>query len=258
MPRVHLFEFEDQRWFPAFLRNYMTDYLQFIQNKTKLYKSIVPLMKSWISEQAKPEILDLASGGGGPWPSLIPAIREDITDFKVVLSDYYPNIKAFEQLKRANPEHVAYFSESISALEVPNGLPDFRTQFLSLHHFRPNEARQILQNAVDSKASIAIFEAQQPTLPFFIQFFFSPLFVLLLSPLIRPFSIGRLVFTYLIPLVPLFVWWDGLVSVVRTYSLDAMRNMTEELRDTAAYEWQIAEAREGASRIFYLYGRPLV
>ncbi|SHM52145.1 hypothetical protein SAMN04488057_1026 [Cyclobacterium lianum] len=38
MGRIHLFEFEDLEWFPAFLRDYGTDFLQFLSNKTKMYK----------------------------------------------------------------------------------------------------------------------------------------------------------------------------------------------------------------------------
>ena len=42
MKRIHLFEFEDQTWFPSFLRNYVTDFLQFLSNKAKVYESVVP------------------------------------------------------------------------------------------------------------------------------------------------------------------------------------------------------------------------
>ncbi len=45
MGRIHLFEFEDQKWFPTFLRNYGTDFLQFLSNKTKMYKPIIPIIE---------------------------------------------------------------------------------------------------------------------------------------------------------------------------------------------------------------------
>ena len=41
MGRIHLFEFEDQSWFPEFLR---TDFLQFLSNKTKMYKPIISII----------------------------------------------------------------------------------------------------------------------------------------------------------------------------------------------------------------------
>ncbi len=46
MARIHLFEFEDQKWSPAFLRNYRTDFLQFLSNKTKMYDLVKSLDKS--------------------------------------------------------------------------------------------------------------------------------------------------------------------------------------------------------------------
>lgn len=105
-----------------------------------------------------------------------------------------------------------FITTSIDARQVPESLEGFRTQFLSLHHFKPNDAKQILQNAVDSQSPIAVFEAQERSIPSVLAMLFFPISVLLSTPFIRLFGIGRLVFTYLIPVVPLFVLWDGLVS----------------------------------------------
>ncbi len=91
--------------------------------------------------------------------------------------------------------------------------------FLSFHHFKPDEAMSILQNAVDSTLPIAIFEGQERNLSHFIKFLFSPINVLLITPFIRPFKFARILFTYFILIVPIFVFWDGNVSVLRTYSV---------------------------------------
>lgn len=65
MARIHLFEFEDQQWFPVFLRNYITDFLQFLSNKTGMYKPAVPLIIDLLKKNNTNTIVDLASGGGG-------------------------------------------------------------------------------------------------------------------------------------------------------------------------------------------------
>ena len=81
MKRKHLFEFEDQRWFPGFLRNYLTDFLQFVSNKFSIYKGIVPLLSETLTKSGNSTIIDLASGGGGglvaaqPLSSRVPSIR---------------------------------------------------------------------------------------------------------------------------------------------------------------------------------------
>ncbi len=43
-------------------------------------------------------------------------------------------------------------------MKVPRELKGFRTMFTSFHHFPPEEARAILQNAVDAGEGIGIFE----------------------------------------------------------------------------------------------------
>lgn len=256
MRRFHLFEFEDKAWFPAIIRNYMTDYLQFITNKMDFYEGIVPILKKGIQHAENNTILDMASGGGGGWLKLSEHLKEEMPDTKVVLSDYYPNINAFQYNIEQIDGNFSYQKKSVNALEVPNDMKGFRTMFLSFHHFRPNDAQQILQNAVDAKQPIAIFEAQERSIGQLIQFFFSPIFVLLMTPMIRPFKLGRILLTYLPPIVPLFVWWDGLVSVLRTYSVDEMREMTNNLEKGNTFEWEIAKVKSGPAEVQYLLGIP--
>jgi hypothetical protein len=83
---------------------------------------------------------------------------------------------------------------------------------------------------------------------------FSPISVLLTTPLIKPFKIGRIVFTYLIPIVPLFVLWDGLVSAFRTYSVKEMKALVKSLEGNEFYDWDIDRLMSGPGVILYLLG----
>lgn len=65
MRSIQLFEFEGLKWFSGFLRSFGTDFLQFLVNKTKMYKPIIPLLKKGNKKGEKQQIIDLASGGGG-------------------------------------------------------------------------------------------------------------------------------------------------------------------------------------------------
>lgn len=253
MKRIHLFEFEDQKWFPSFLRNYGTDFLQFLSNLTKMYKPIIPIIKKGLSKSNTQQIIDLGSGGGGGLIWLNSELKKEIPDLKITLTDYYPNISAFEYTQK-QADNFSFISESVDARHVPHSLNGLRTQFLSLHHFKPEDAKQILQNAVDSGSAIAIFEAQERSIASILAMVFSPLSVGLVSPFIRPFKLGRIIFTYLIPIVPIFVLWDGIVSSLRTYSVKEMNELIQCIDGHHNYDWEVDRIKNGPGVILYLLG----
>lgn len=253
MGRIHLFEFEDQKWFPRFLRDYGTDFLQFLSNKTKLYKPIIPVIEKGLASYGKNTIIDLASGGGGGLLWLNSELLKQHPDLKIVLTDYFPNQSAFAYTKKQAP-NFEYINTSIDARKVPESLEGLRTQFLSLHHFRPKDAQLILQNAVDAAVPIAIFEAQERSVPSILAMLFSPISVLLTTPFIRPFKWGRLLFTYLIPIIPLFVLWDGVVSALRTYSLKEMQQLVDGLNNGETFTWEMERLKSGPGVVLYLLG----
>ncbi len=255
MGRIHLFEFEDQKWFPTMLRNFGTDFLQFLSNKTKMYQPIVDLLSETLNEKNQFRIIDLGSGGGGGLIWLNEELKKKNSDLKILLTDYYPNIPAFEFTK-SKANNFDYVRNPIDARNVPKKLIGVRTQFLSLHHFKPEDALKILQNAVDVNQSIAIFEAQERSFTSILAMLFSPITVLLTTPFIRPFKIERIIFTYLIPIVPLFILWDGIVSSLRTYSVKEMTEMVEKVKGNEKYEWNIGRIKSGPGVVLHLIGKP--
>ncbi len=255
MKRIHLFEFEDQSWFPAFLRNYGTDFLQFLSNKTKMYRPIIPVLTNLLDKSNTCQIIDLGSGGGGGFIWLNDELKNDkVPNLKVVLTDYYPNITAFKHTQKQS-SNFSFIPEPIDAKNVPSNLRGLRTMFLSFHHFKEKDAIQILQNAVNSKESIAIFEAQERSFASILAMLFSPISVLFATPFIKPFTLGRILFTYLIPIVPLFVLWDGVVSSFRTYSLKEMNELIKKVENHESYVWETNRIKSGPGVIIYLTGR---
>lgn len=123
MARLHLFEFEDLEWFPSFLRNYMTDYLQFISNKFDIYKPIVPIIEEGLNKSKTETIIDLASGGGGGLLKLNEHLLKQNPNLKIILTDYYPNLEAFK-LTKSLANNIEYITTPIDALNVPKSLDD--------------------------------------------------------------------------------------------------------------------------------------
>jgi ubiquinone/menaquinone biosynthesis C-methylase UbiE len=238
------------------LRNYGTDFLQYGANTFDIYKEVMPIIEKGVESCENKTIIDIASGGGGGIIKIAEHLKNKIPHVKIILSDYYPNIAAFKRIKAKQPDIFEYLEYSVNAMNVPAALQGFRTQFLSFHHFRPNDAKAILQNAVDNRQPIGIFEAQQRGIKNLIQRLFSPIAVLLMSPFIKPFTFDRIFFTYLIPIIPLFVLWDGIISVLRTYTETELKQMISELENHCLFDWELGITKGSSPDVLYLLGIP--
>ena len=84
-----------------------------------------------------------------------------------------------------------------------------------------------------------------------------PLAVLLLTPAIRPFRWSRLFWSYLVPVLPLAILFDGVVSTLRVYTPEEMLAMGQKVGGNE-YEWEAGVERPAGSPIPipYLIGVP--
>jgi len=109
--------------------------LKFLAIKIKIYQPIIPILQKGIDNCGNNQIIDLASGGGGRLTWLNGELLKNNPDLKILLTDYYPNLDAFEYAKN-QMNNVDYIKVSVDARDVPKDLIGLRTQFLSLHHFK--------------------------------------------------------------------------------------------------------------------------
>jgi hypothetical protein len=78
---------------------------------------------------------------------------------RICLSDKYPNLEAFEKAKAASAGRIGFYPQAVDATSVPREIKGIRTMFSTFHHFLPQQARAILQDAVDAREGIGLFEA---------------------------------------------------------------------------------------------------
>lgn len=256
MKRFHALEWEDLHWFPKSWRNFGTDYLQFISNKFDIYKSIIPILEKGFAA-GNGGWLDCASGGGGGLLKITEHLAQKNPNIQVTISDYFPNIQAFERTKKLSNAKIDNENSSVNAMDIPQKHHGkFRTMFASFHHFKPKNAQQILQNAIDTDSPIAIFEpVDRNFMSWFSMFFVIPN-VLILTPFIRPFRWKLLIFIYLIPFIPLFILWDGIASILRIYSENELKEMIKQLKNNDKFEWEIGKSVNGPASTLFLLGIP--
>ena len=173
------------------------------------------------------------------------------------MTDRYPNLAAFRQARERSGGVVEFREEPLDASSLPPGLAGFRTLFGSFHHFAPAQARGVLQDAVDCGQGIGIFEMTDRGRQSLLAMLAVPFFVLLHTPKIRPLTGSRLLFTYLLPVVPLIVMVDGIISCLRSYSTDELAELTGSLSG-APYHWEIRQLVSPRSPfpIIYAIGCP--
>lgn len=173
---------------------------------------------------------------------------------RVCLTDLYPNRSAMLRIQEASGGRTTFRPDPVDASAVPPDLPGVRTLFTALHHFRPEQARAVLADAVRQQQPIAAFEFTERSLRGVLLSALSPLLVWLSTPRIRPLRPARLVWTFLVPLVPLTVLVDGVVSCFRTYSPAELRELTAGFE---TYIWQSGTVSgHSPFAITYLVGYP--
>jgi hypothetical protein len=256
MRRIKLTELHEQAWFPKIFRDGVMDALQAVFQIGKIYEPVTARLLSAVKASGAHRLIDLCSGAGGPWISLHQTLARESTDrFEICLTDKYPNIAAFRGAREASEGAISYCAESVDATRIPPQLGGFRVMFTSFHHFAPNQATAILQSTVDSRQGIAIFEAARRRPLSLLLTFLMPLGALFTVPFIRPFRLSRLIWTYLIPVIPFVLWFDGVLSCLRAYSPAELSQLISHLRGND-YKWEIGEVTGRLAPVTFMLGYP--
>jgi hypothetical protein len=236
--RIDVPEIEDQPWCPSAVRDGGTDWLGFMANATKGFSAIAPLLREAMERTRTNQILDLCSGGGGPWPTLGPELARD-REVEIRLTDFYPNLDALRHARERSKGLLAFHDAPIDATDVPQELGGVRTMFNCFHHFSPEQGRAVLRDAIEKRRAIAIFEGcDHRALGLLLVAMQLPaLFVL--TPFVSPFRASRFALTYLVPLIPLLVLVDGTASMLRLYMADELRELVRSVEGNETFEWKI-------------------
>lgn len=256
--RFQLFEFEDFPWFPDMIRTGGTDFLRYFLITSELYKPAIPLINQTLKDINETKIIDLCSGGGG----YIEQVYDEINkisghEISITLTDKFPNTAAYEFLKEKTNDGINYISVSTDAANVPQELKGFRTMFSAVHHFNPEQVKSVLRNAVENRAAIGFFDGGEKSIFAILGLMMiHPIAFFIFTPFFKPFKISRLFFTYIIPVIPIYTVWDGVVSILRMYTPAELRKIAESL-EAGNYIWKSGKTKNRFGiRATYLIGYP--
>ena len=266
MKRLELFEFEDYSWLPSLIRNGVTNLIQVLHTISGSPELISEILLKIRREYDFKQIVDLGSGSGGPMIDTIKLMNKDneVKKLSLLLSDLHPNPTAIEKIKNSNNPLISYHPEPINATDLKDTPAGLKTMIASFHHMNPAKAREILHSAKKNKQAIFIYEIRQNNIPTLLWWIALPLSLVILfimawimTPFVKGLGWKQIIFTYLIPIIPLVYAWDGQASLMRTYTFKDIESMIDDF-DEDQYKWSIdaAEKSNGKKQGYFIKGIP--
>ncbi|KAL5604350.1 hypothetical protein BROUX41_002322 [Berkeleyomyces rouxiae] len=255
IPRMQVFEIDDQTWFPSFLRTYVQSALTVgwntsipIVNTPPASRVAASVLLSHLGSRISAyRFLDFCAGAGGPTPMIEAHINAELAArgqprVPFVMTDLHPNVWGWERAVAEAAERermrqrahggetqvmLSFESQSVDAAAAPrdlmqrwtrNGGRVFRLFNLAFHHFDDTLARRILKNTVETSDGFAIFELQDRSFSGFMTLVVLGIGMMLIAPFyaLKWRAPAVLLFTYVLPILPFVVVFDGIMSAIRT------------------------------------------
>jgi len=229
LPRLQLFEFNDLAATPAALRDTIVESLSRALEWGRMLEGLVAPISEFLAASGADEILDLCAGAGGPARILATELERGLGAAapRIVLTDLFPRLEAWQEVAASHPS-IDFVPEPVDATQIPARLGDgrVRTVINAFHHFPPDLARAILEDAVASSRGIFISEAFGRNPLEFLSFAPAGLAALAATPVLsRKDRAAKALLTYATPVALLLGIWDGLVSTMRIYTESDLRAM---------------------------------
>lgn len=217
--QLFLFEFMDHPRTPRAMRETLLDVLDYCNTDFRpYYREVAGQIRAMARERGLTSIVELGAG----LAPLTRALAQDNKDsFSLIPCDLYPESGAWQNLEVQHGKVVQPMYHSVD-FTVQHEWPPGTALVLcaSLHHIRQELRAGTLKTLHDSADCVLIFEPVRKT-PFSLFLVLFAVLPALLTPAFRMSRQGRfrrILFCWLIPVVPLMFVWDALVSCVRQWS----------------------------------------
>lgn len=241
-------ELEDYGWFPALLRRWQMDFIGNIALWTKLYKPLVPVLEQIISKNNATGLQDTCSGSGMPAVFIHGQLIKKIP---MLLTDKYP-----PAVFKNNPS-VTYVNHAVDINELQPVKGTIYTMFNAFHHFSAEEQNELIKRLSGNRTAFLFAEILEPGIFTAIKIFFTgTILQLLTAPFVKPFSLARLIFTYIIPVNLFTVTYDGIISVIKSKTV---KQYQEQLNYIASSSFVITvhQLKNPKGNVVYIKGEPI-
>lgn len=256
------FEFNDSPKCPNFIRESILEVLGKSIRDAGVYDALAPHFSRFCEDAGACEILEFGAGSGESTAVFLDAILADTgKPPHIYISDLYPMVEVMAQTCGRYPNQLTPIKESVDLCNPPTEpLHDMRMVLSAFHHFDNDMARDFLRDSQEKGVAVFIAEPFINSLKAFFPLFLYGFTSLVRNGIFSPKKrLLKFVFTFLIPLIPMCLLWDGLISMIRMYDEDEFQKIVDSMPQLEqSYEWQYLEvpvSLGGTASVFI--GRPV-
>jgi hypothetical protein len=240
-------ELEDYSWFPAALRRWQLEFVGNISVWTKLYRPLVSVLQQMINKNKATSLQDTCSGSGRPAVYIQQQLPIKIS---LLLTDKYP-VAGF-----ANKPAISYALDPVDVLKMQPAENTVYTMYNAFHHFTAQQQKAWVKKMAEDKAIFLIGEILTPGWLNLLKIIFTTAVIqLLTAPFVKPFSLPRLFFTYIIPVNLFTVTYDGIISVLRSRSAKEYNDLLSDI-SSPSYSITINTINNWKGDLVYIKGEP--
>lgn len=226
MKRKQAPQITNAKWFPNFLTRCVHEFMTWFVNKVNAAKPFIPLIEEGLQHAERIIVIN----------------KKCVAGFETVdrLLD--------EKIKR-----VFVDADNFTASE--EGL---YLSVNSFHQFSVDEAKDILKQIAENKQPVVVVEGNNDSLwQVFGMTVIVPLTVLLTAPFVKPFRFVRIIFTYILPILPFVTFFDGFMALFKLYAPKDLDELTTSIK-TGGYSWRTGKLDNGrGGKVIYLIGYPV-
>jgi hypothetical protein len=241
MTRLNLFEVHDLNWVPHLVRESVVEVLGTTMRWGKIVPAMSPAFKDFWDESHGADVLEMCSGSGETAALLFDTMTSPESPaiaLRIILSDLVARPQLWRSICLSRQDRLSFLPFNLDATAIPDSVLLDRSQLIlnAFHHFPPEAARNVLKNACLHSRGIFIAEnfGRSPLETISCGVFGIP--ATFANPWRTPRQrVLKFLLTFVLPVIPLAVVWDGLVSSLRVYTRENLMEMT---RDLDAFEWR--------------------
>ncbi len=229
---LHFFEFNDHPAVPGFIRKTLFEVLTYCNGQFRpYYQQVAEDVLKYSESNGNQNIVELGAGLAPITRALLNSCGDKPIHFTPC--DLFPAADGWKELEAASPR--------VKPIYTPVDFSQKRTWepktmlviVAALHHIPHSERAKILKTLIGSADSVLVHEpiSNSPISIALSLFAWIPSWLTPAAMIRKPGSFRRILWCWLVPVIPVLFTWDGFISCLRQWTTKQWKEFASQLGD---------------------------